>query len=124
MAHTASPPALVLRTDRLGGVLDDDEPRCLGHPHHGVHVGHLAIEVHGNDCAGPVRHVRGNPGCVEIERHRIDIDKHRSRPDAGNRTGRRKKGVGSRDHLVARTNVFGHQASEQGVGARRNSDGV
>src|SRR2546430_15486450 len=44
-SNTARAPALVLGADRLGGVLDDDEVVFVGHPHHGVHVRHLAIKV-------------------------------------------------------------------------------
>ena len=43
---------LVLRTDRLRRVLDHDEAGLLGDRHDRVHVGDLAVEVHGDDGAG------------------------------------------------------------------------
>ena len=58
MANRAGAPAPVLGANRLGGVFDDDQPVFLSDLHHRIHVGHLAVEMHGNDGAGVGRYLR------------------------------------------------------------------
>ena len=56
MAHRAclAPPAFLFRevfcTVRLAGVFDDNEVVSGGQLEDGVHVGHLPVQMHGNEC--------------------------------------------------------------------------
>ena len=57
-ARSSRRAALVLGADRLRRVLDHDQVVRVRDRHHGVHVGHLAVEMHRDDRAGPARHLR------------------------------------------------------------------
>ena len=61
---------------------------------------------------------------VHVVGRRIDVDEHRSRSQAGNRASRGKERVRRRDHLIAGTDVLGHQAGQQSIATRRNADRV
>ena len=118
MANRPRASPYVLGADRLGRILDDDQPMCLGERDHGIHVRHLAVQVHRNDGAGPARHLGRDLGRVQVVRRWIDVDEDRRRAHAGNRTRRREKRVRRRDDLVAGADVLRHQADEQGIAAR------
>ena len=75
------------------------------------------------DGFGPARHLAGDLAGVEVERLRIDVGEHGTRPEAGDdaRGGEERKG--GRHDLVARTHPEGHQRDEQGIRSGRDPDG-
>ena len=124
MADRAGAAAFVLRADRLGGVFDDHKPVLLRDLHHGVHVGHLAVEMHGHD-----RPRAGGDLCLDLRRLQVvgggvNIHEDGCGADARDAAGGGEEGVGRGDDLVARADPLGHQADEQGVSSGRDADRV
>ncbi len=124
MADRAGAAAFEFGADRLGGVLDNHELMLLGDLHQGVHVGHLAVEVHGHDGARA-----GGDFCLDLRHVQvvgggINIHEDGRGADARDGAGGGEEGVGRGDDLVARADPLGHQADEQGVGSGRNADRV
>ena len=63
-------------------------------------------------------------GGVDVVGLRVDVDEDRLGAGAGDGAGGGEEGVGRGDHFVARPDVLGHQADQQGVAAGGDGDGV
>ena len=116
--------APVFSAVRLGGVLDDDQVMPRGDLHDRVHIGHLAVQVHGQDGSG----ARGDPRLDLADVHqigaRIDIDEDRRRADHDDRFGSGEEGVRNRDDLIARTDPGRPQGQMQRVRPVGDGDAV
>ena len=117
MSHRTGPPPPVFRADCLRCVLDNAQSMCLGNGHDGIHIRHLAIQMHGDNGFGVGRDSRLDPGGIEIVRLGINVNKDRFGAQPAHRPGRRKKGVWRSNHLIARLDPGGHQGDQEGIGA-------
>ncbi len=88
---------------RLGGVLHDDQIVARGNLDNWVHVRHLPVQVHRYDGLRPRCDAPLDLGNVDGKGVGINIDVDRYGPSHHDRFGGRKKRVGDRDHLIART---------------------
>jgi hypothetical protein len=104
------------RSDRLGGVLDNEHPVTLGDVHNPVHAADAAGEMHRHDRARARRH-------RALDRRRIDVligqhvDEHRARAEVDDHRGRGDERIRRRDHLVAGTDARHFEREKQRVGA-------
>lgn len=111
------------RTERLGGILDDDDAigKLRGQL---VYVGAQAEQVDGNDRLGPWRdHALQIVGAHQ-EGGRVDVDEYRDGTEPRDTTGGREKRKRRRDDLVAGTDTCGHQRHQQCVGTRGDGNGM
>ena len=118
IAGGADAPALVIRANRVRGVLDDDNAVAGGNGVDGVHVAGLAEQMHGNDGLGPGRDGGLEGSRVKIDRVGLDIRQHRRGTamddDVGGRGKRDRRG----DDFVTGTHPHGFEGQVQGGGAR------
>jgi hypothetical protein len=77
--------------------------------------------------AQTIRHLRDDR-CETVRRKvvriRIDVDKNRDGPDAGNGPCRSEKSIRCGDHAVSRADAGGHQGQDQRIRTRRNAHGM
>ena len=123
-ADGAGPAALVLRADRLGGVLDDRYPTPVGDGHDRVHLRALAVKMDRQDGLGVGSDSGLDFGGVDVVGLRVDIDEDRLGTEPGDPAGGGEERVGGGDHFVAGADPLGHQADQQGVAAGGNADRV
>src|SRR5271157_873947 len=124
MPDRTCPTPLVLGADCLGGILNDCQATFVSHAHHSVHVGHLSVEMHWDDCARVVCDLRWDLGRIEVVGYRIYIDKNGGGAQTSNGANCCKECVRSGDDLIAGTDILGHETGKKSVAARRNSDCV
>lgn len=77
-ADTAGARTFVLRSVRLAGVLDDRYPVVVSNRFDRVHIGHLTVEMDGNNGLGSGCNLCFELRRIHRERHRLDIDEYRS----------------------------------------------
>ena len=122
IADRTDPASLVLGTDRLTGVFDHDQIVLFRNLHDRVHIGRLAEEVHRDDRLRARRDLFRDLHRIDVVGHRVDIRKYRSRPDADDRAGRRKKGERRNDDLIAGADAFDHQRDDERIGTAGDAD--
>ena len=109
---------------RLAGVLHDRKLVPVGDLHDGVHIRHLAVQVHRHDCLG----ARSDGGLEKLWIHRVralvDVDEHRLGAAIADRFGGRHEGRRDRDHFIAGSNSERQQRQPKRVRAIADSDGV
>jgi hypothetical protein len=120
-ADAAGARPFVLRSVRLAGVLDDRYPMMVGNRLDRVHIGHLTVEMDGNNGLGS-----GCNLCLELsrihrERHRLDIDEYRSCTCVADRRHGRDEGEWHRDDFVAGADA--RREKRQMQGTRSGIDG-
>ncbi len=108
----------------MRGVLDDGEippPRDRGDRRH---VGHLPVQVHGQDRARS----SGDRGLdrprVYVARRAVDIGEDRRRAGHHDAVRRSDEGEGARDDFVSLADARGQQREMHGRRAARHGDGV
>ena len=109
---------------RLARVFDDVEPGSRGNLGEGMHVGHLAVEVHGNDRARARRERRLRCGGIDTVVGVGNVGRYRYGAGLGDGLEGRDEGHGGDDDLVARRNARGEQAQPKGIEAARNADAM
>ena len=109
---------------RLGRVLHHAQSALARELEQRIHVGGLAVEVHGHDRARAVGDERARGGRVERERVALDVGEHGHGARVHDRLDRREERVRGRDHLVARADAAREQRREQRVGAVRDAEAV
>ena len=124
VAHRAAPPPVVLGAVRLARVLDDGDALAPRDVENRVHVGRLAVQVHGNDGFRP----RGDGG-FELRRihrpiARLDVHEHRRGARVFDGRDGGHEGVRDGDHFVAASDAGGEQRQVQGARAAVDADGV
>ena len=124
VADRAAAAALVLGADGLGAILDDRDMAAPGDLHDGIHVGHLAEEVNGQDglgarCDGRLDFMR-----VDVEGQGVDVDENGLGVEAVDDAGRGEEREGRGDDFVAGADVQGHEGDEQSVRAGGDADGM
>ena len=122
IAHGAGPAALVFGADGLGRIFDHYQAAALCDRQDRVHFGTLTEQVHRHDGAGARADLTFDLRRVDIESRRIDIDKHRPRPQPGNRAGGGKERVRRGDDFVAWLNIDRHQGDQQCIRSGRHTD--
>jgi len=122
VADRADAAALVLRTDRLAGVFDDDEVVLFGDRHDRVHIGGLAEEVDRNDRLGARRHFFLDLRRIDVVGRRVDVGEDRRRADPDDCADRRKEGEGRGDDFIAGPDPFDHQRDDERVGTAGHAD--
>jgi len=122
MAERSSGLALELCADGLGCVLDHNQVVPQRDIHDAVHIGHLPIQVHGDDGLRLFSDSCFDQGRVDVVSGRIDVGEDRRRAEPVDATGRRKEAVRRRDDLVAGPDAGCHQRDEQRIGARGHAD--
>ena len=113
---------MVSGADRLARILDDRNARGLRHGDYRIHVGALAVQVHGNHGAGSRRDRRSDGRGIDVARDRIDVDEPRRRAEAADASGRGEERIRRRDDFVARADAERHHRGQQRVGAGRHRD--
>src|SRR5207248_2004310 len=93
--------ALVLGSDRLRRVLDQDQPASLAERAQLVELAGVAEHVDRDDGLRPLRDRRLDGGRVEVQRPRIDVGKDRRRALEDEAVGRRHEGDRRGDRLVS-----------------------
>jgi hypothetical protein len=116
----AAPSAAVL----VRHVFHDLELVLPRDPPQRVHIAHAAVEVHGDDRAGPARDGLLNRRGVHDERLRVDVDEYHVGADVHGRLGRGTPGHARNDHLMAGLHAQGLQRALHGHGAVGESHGV
>jgi hypothetical protein len=84
---------LVRRADRLGSVFHNGDPCFSGRREDWVQIGAQPEEMDWKDRSRSRRDSRSRGGHVQVERRGIDVDEHRTCPEAHDAAGRRKKRV-------------------------------
>ena len=109
---------------RLAGVLDQDEAEPVRHLRERSHVGHLAVQMDGDDEPRPVGDGLGDQSRIEvvIGLARVDGDRDSARLMDGSEG--RDECIGRDDHLVARLDPRGQQCEPEGVEPARHPDAV
>ena len=126
----------------LAGVFDDDEVVLGRQDEDGVHVGHLPVQVHGDDCrhrgASALAHraahlvvicaftFQVSPQLLRIHGVGALVDVHEIRPRAGLRDGFRggDESVRHGHDRIARLHAGGNQSKPQGIGAASHADAL
>ncbi len=111
MLPTVTP--FVFRAVRLRGIFDHDQSVPPRYFHDRVHVGRLAVEMHGQDRLGAGRDRGLDRGRIHGERARIDIHQHRPRSGVDDRGNAGDKSKRDGDDFIARTNSGGEQGQMQ-----------
>ena len=101
----------------MAGVFDDVEVVLLGDGHDGVHVGHLAKEVDGDDGFGFGGDGGGDEVGVDVVGFGVDIDEDGFGTDASDAACGGEEGEWCGDDFIAWAYIEGHEAVEDGVGA-------
>jgi len=116
--------ALVLRTERLAGILDQRKAMLLGDRAQRIELARVAVDVDGDDRLRARRHRRLDGRGVEVERARVDVgeDGHAALVDEAVRRCRER--VRRRDDLVARADARGDAEEMQPGGAGRDGGRV
>ncbi len=94
------------------------------HGHDGRHLGQLAEEVHRDDGLGAGGDGGFHQGARDVEGFGVQVDEHRSGPQAGHDARGGEEGEGGEDHLVPVLDVQGHEGHQEGVGAAGHAHGV
>ena len=100
-AVRADPAALVLRSERLAGVLDQHEAVLLAQLAQRVELAGIAEDVDRDDPLRPLGDRGLDGGRVEVHRPLVDVGEDRRRPLVDEAVGRGDERVRRRDHLVA-----------------------
>jgi hypothetical protein len=82
------------RANRLRRVFDDRDPGTRGNCDDGIEVGAQPEQVYGDDRLRSRRDCRDRLAGVDVERHRVDVNQHRTGAQTDDRAGGRKKRVG------------------------------
>src|SRR5215831_5302297 len=90
--------------------------------HDGIHICHFSKEMNGNDGTGPLVNGLLNTHGIEVKSPGVNVYKHWSATQASNRASSSKKGIRSRNDLIARLDADRHQRNQNSVGTRGDSD--
>ena len=102
-ALRAEPAALVLRAERLAGVLDQDEVVLLGQRPERIELAGVAEDVHGDDALRPLGDRRLDCCRFEVHGPLVDVGEDGRRAFVDEAVRRGDERVRRRDHLVARS---------------------
>ena len=116
-APRAADPAA--RADGLGRVLDDPQAVTARRGRQPLQLGHLSVQVHGDERPRPRRHHRLDRGRRDVERVGVDVREHGHAARVVNRARRGEEGERGSDHLVAGLELQRPERQEQRVGPAR-----
>ena len=122
-AQAAGPLVLVLRAERLGGVLDHAHVMAGCDVEHSVEVARDVLEVHRDDRGRPVGHMGGEVGAIESERV-VDLREHRHGPGRDDRVHGRDERERGDDDLVAASHPQRRERAPQRGSSVRDRDRV
>ena len=116
--------AFIGRAEGLSGIFNDEKIVLCRESHDGVHVGHLAKEVDGNNGFGFGRDKTGGVDGIKVETDGADVAENWGGSHPGDTAGGGKKGERGDEDFVAGTDPEGHEGEEDGVGAGGDAEVV
>src|SRR5208283_3285401 len=116
--------AAAVSVDGLGVIFNDPELVLFGDGADGLHVGAMAVEMHGNDADGARRDGGFDLRGIDIVGDRVGIDEHSFAAGNPDGFGGGEKSVGGGDHFVAGLDTEGEKGEPESVGAGVQADGM
>ena len=107
---------------RLAAILDDGERASCGDAANRVHIGRLAVQVHGHDRPRSRGDGGVTGGGVDRQRIRLDVDDHRPGAGGDHRQTGIRGGHRRDDDLVAGADVEGAKRERDRIGAVADAD--
>jgi len=98
---------------RLAGVLNDLQMMPLRDFHDGIHVRHLAEQMHGDDGLGSRGDRAFEQGGIQSESALIDVDEHGLGAAIADGFGGRHERAGHSDHLITRADAEAEERQPQ-----------
>ena len=124
MTDGAGTTAFVFRADRLCRIFNNYQMMLGSQFHHRIHVGHLTIEMNGDDGTRAAGDLGCNFRAIQVVGRGINIYKNGRSSHPSDSSGRGKKSIGGSNDLIPRPDIFRHQANQQSIAARRDANRV